>query len=97
VRRTGAWEDEAVGFTFTEEQQEAVEATKAVFSGIASDGVPSPALAPGEMAEEFDRPLWAKLADTDLLSLPVAGLAVTAHRNAGHRDEHRDGHGHRDG
>ncbi|MEW2082190.1 acyl-CoA dehydrogenase family protein [Streptomyces sp. NPDC005283] len=59
-------------FTFTEEQQAAVEAAKAVFSGVAPDGVPSPALTSGAVAEEFDRPLWAKLADTDLLSLVLS-------------------------
>ncbi|MGP3924448.1 acyl-CoA dehydrogenase family protein [Streptomyces sp. 8N616] len=56
-------------FTFTEEQQAAVEAAKAVFSGVAPDGVPSPALTPGAVAEDFDRPLWRKLAQADLLSL----------------------------
>lgn len=59
-------------FTFTEEQQAAVEAAKAVFSGVAPDGVPSPALTPGAVAEEFDRPLWARLADCDLLSLVLS-------------------------
>lgn len=59
-------------FTFTEEQQAAVEAAKAVFSGVAPDGVPSPALTAGAVADEFDRPLWAKLADADLLSLVVS-------------------------
>ncbi|HZX39007.1 MAG TPA: acyl-CoA dehydrogenase family protein [Streptomyces sp.] len=59
-------------FTFTEEQQAAVEAAKAVFSGVAPDGVPSPALTPGAVAEEFDRPLWARLADSDLLSLVLS-------------------------
>ncbi|MET7616266.1 acyl-CoA dehydrogenase family protein [Streptomyces sp. NPDC005408] len=59
-------------FTFTEEQQAAVEAAKAVFSGVAPDGVPSPALTPGAVAEEFDRPLWAKLAGGDLLSLVLS-------------------------
>lgn len=59
-------------FTFTEEQQAAVEAAKAVFSGVAPDGVPSPALTPGAVAEEFDRPLWAKLAGVDLLSLVLS-------------------------
>ncbi|HET6860964.1 MAG TPA: acyl-CoA dehydrogenase family protein [Streptomyces sp.] len=66
-------------FTFTEEQQAAVEAAKAVFSGVAPDGVPSPALTPGAVAEDFDRPLWAKLADSDLLSLVLA----TEHGGAG--------------
>ncbi|MFC4612211.1 acyl-CoA dehydrogenase family protein [Streptomyces maoxianensis] len=59
-------------FTFTEEQQAAVQAAKAVFSGVAPDGVPSPALTRGAVAEEFDRPLWAKLADSDLLSLVLS-------------------------
>ncbi|MFD6468436.1 acyl-CoA dehydrogenase family protein [Streptomyces goshikiensis] len=59
-------------FTFTEEQQAAVEAAKAVFADVAPDGVPSPALTPGAVAEEFDRPLWAKLAASDLLSLVLA-------------------------
>ncbi|MGW1866347.1 acyl-CoA dehydrogenase family protein [Streptomyces mauvecolor] len=56
-------------FTFTEEQQAAVEAAKAVFSGIAPDAVPSPALTAGAVADDFDRPLWAKLAASDLLGL----------------------------
>lgn len=56
-------------FTFTEEHQAAVEAAKAVFSGVAPDGVPSPALTAGAVAQDFDRALWAKLADADLLSL----------------------------
>ncbi|MFI5522131.1 acyl-CoA dehydrogenase family protein [Streptomyces platensis] len=59
-------------FTFTEEQQAAVEAAKAVFSGVAPDSVPSPALTPGAVADDFDRALWHKLADVDLLSLPIA-------------------------
>ncbi len=74
----GAWEDRAVDFTFTEEQQAAVEAAKAVFSGVVPDGVQSPARTPGAVADEFDRPLWAKLAGSDLLSLvlsPVHGGA----------------------
>lgn len=56
-------------FTFTEEQQAAAEAAKAVFAGVVPDGVPSPSLVAGAVAEEFDRALWAKLADADLLSL----------------------------
>ncbi|WP_327168424.1 acyl-CoA dehydrogenase family protein [Streptomyces subrutilus] len=59
-------------FTFTEEQQAAVEAAKAVFADVAPDGVPSPALTPGAVAEDFDRPLWARLASCDLLGLVVA-------------------------
>ncbi|MGW1895240.1 acyl-CoA dehydrogenase family protein [Streptomyces sp. NPDC002004] len=59
-------------FTFTEEQQAAVEAAEAVFAGVAPDGVPSPALTPGAVAEDFDRALWARLADAGLLSLLLA-------------------------
>ncbi|GHC75722.1 acyl-CoA dehydrogenase family protein [Streptomyces flavofungini] len=59
-------------FTFTEEQQAALEAAKAVFADVAPDGVPSPALTPGAVAEDFDRALWARLADADLLSLLMA-------------------------
>ncbi|MFF4603811.1 acyl-CoA dehydrogenase family protein [Streptomyces sp. NPDC001339] len=59
-------------FTFTEEQQAAVEAAKAVFAKVTPDGVPSPALTPGAVADDFDRALWRKLADADLLGLPIA-------------------------
>ncbi|MFD7662484.1 acyl-CoA dehydrogenase family protein [Streptomyces sp. NPDC059788] len=59
-------------FTFTEEQQAAVEAAKAVFADVAPDSVPSPALTAGAVADDFDRPLWRKLADADLLSLLLA-------------------------
>ncbi|WP_406105330.1 acyl-CoA/acyl-ACP dehydrogenase [Streptomyces sp. NBC_01003] len=59
-------------FTFTEEQQAAVEAAKAVFGPVAPDSVPSPALTPGAVADDFDRALWSKLADADLLSLLLA-------------------------
>ncbi|MEU1822879.1 acyl-CoA dehydrogenase family protein [Streptomyces abikoensis] len=71
-------------FTFTEEQQAAAEAARAVFGGVSADGVPSPALVPGAVAEDLDRPLWGRLADADLLSLllPVerggAGLGPIA-------------------
>ena len=71
-------------FTFTEEQQAAVEAARAVFSGVVPDGVPSPALVPGAVAEDIDRPLWAGLASSDLLSLMLspehggAGLDLVA-------------------
>ncbi|MFJ9849266.1 acyl-CoA dehydrogenase family protein [Streptomyces sp. NPDC101150] len=58
-------------FTFTEEQQAALEAARAVFSGVTPDSVPSPALTPGAVADDFDRPLWHKLADADLLSLLI--------------------------
>ncbi|MFD5516751.1 acyl-CoA dehydrogenase family protein [Streptomyces sp. NPDC127066] len=56
-------------FTFTEEQQAAAEAAQGVFAGVSPDGVPSPALTAGAVAEDFDRLLWARLADADLLSL----------------------------
>ncbi|AWK10202.1 acyl-CoA dehydrogenase [Streptomyces spongiicola] len=56
-------------FTFTEEQQAAVEAARAVFSGVAPDAVPSPALTAGAVADDIDRALWARLAAADLLSL----------------------------
>ncbi|MFI6640507.1 acyl-CoA dehydrogenase family protein [Streptomyces sp. NPDC050504] len=59
-------------FTFTEEQQAAVEAARAVFSGVAPDGVPSPALTSGAVADDFDRTLWAALAGSDLLGLVLA-------------------------
>lgn len=59
-------------FTYTEEQQAAAEAARAVFSGVAPDVVPSPALVPGAVAEDIDRPLWAGLAAGDLLSLTLS-------------------------
>ncbi|MFE5481417.1 acyl-CoA dehydrogenase family protein [Streptomyces sp. NPDC056527] len=59
-------------FTFTEEQQAAVEAAKAVFSGVTPDGVPSPALTPHAVADDLDRPLWSRLAASDLLGLVLA-------------------------
>ncbi|MFI9296212.1 acyl-CoA dehydrogenase family protein [Streptomyces gardneri] len=56
-------------FTFTEEQQAAVEAAKAVFAGVTPDAVPSPALTPGAVSEDLDRALWSRLAAADLLGL----------------------------
>ncbi|WP_223775727.1 acyl-CoA dehydrogenase family protein [Streptomyces sp. 135] len=58
-------------FTFTEEQQAVVETAKALFADVVPDGVPSPALTPGAVAEDFDRALWSRLADADLLGLLV--------------------------
>lgn len=58
-------------FTFSEEQQAALEAAQAVFGPVAPDGVPSPSLTSGAVAEDFDRALWAKAADADLLSLLI--------------------------
>ncbi|MFF3461961.1 acyl-CoA dehydrogenase family protein [Streptomyces sp. NPDC002619] len=59
-------------FTFTEEQLAAAEAARGVFAGVAPDSVPSPALTTGAVADDFDRALWTKLADADLLSLLLA-------------------------
>ncbi|WAZ22921.1 acyl-CoA/acyl-ACP dehydrogenase [Streptomyces cinnabarinus] len=59
-------------FTFTEEQQAAAEAAQGVFAGVEPDAVPSPALTRGAVAEDFDRALWSRLADADLLSLLLA-------------------------
>ncbi|MDX3258940.1 acyl-CoA/acyl-ACP dehydrogenase [Streptomyces sp. MI02-2A] len=56
-------------FTFSEEQQAALEAARAVFARVAPDDVPSPALTTGAVADDFDRALWKRLADADLLSL----------------------------
>ncbi|MXM65020.1 acyl-CoA dehydrogenase [Streptomyces sp. HUCO-GS316] len=56
-------------FTFSEEQQAAAEAARGVFAGVAPDTVPSPALTAGAVADDFDRALWARLAEADLLSL----------------------------
>jgi alkylation response protein AidB-like acyl-CoA dehydrogenase len=61
-----------VDFTFTEEQLAAAEAARGVFAGVAPDGVPSPALTTGAVAEHFDRDLWERLAAADLLSLLTA-------------------------
>lgn len=40
-----------------------------MFAGVAPDGVPSPALTRGAVADDFDRALWARIASADLLSL----------------------------
>ena len=56
-------------FTFTEEQQAAAEAARGVFAGVEPDAVPSPSLLAGAVADDFDRALWARLAEADLLSL----------------------------
>lgn len=58
-------------FTFTEEQQAVVETAAAIFADVTPDGVPSPALTPGAVAEDFDRALWTKLAEADLLGLLI--------------------------
>ncbi|MGN9791707.1 acyl-CoA dehydrogenase family protein [Streptomyces sp. OZ13] len=59
-------------FTFTEEHLAAAEAAKAVFSAVAPDAVPSPAMTAGAVAEDFDRGLWAQLADAGLLGLMLS-------------------------
>ncbi|WP_037674948.1 acyl-CoA dehydrogenase family protein [Streptomyces griseus] len=56
-------------FSFSEEQQAAAEAARGVFAGVAPDGVPSPSRTRGAVADDFDRALWARLTDADLLSL----------------------------
>ncbi|MBX9396483.1 acyl-CoA dehydrogenase [Streptomyces sp. TRM72054] len=56
-------------FTFTEEQQAAAEAARGVFADVSPDAVPSPTLIRGAVADDFDRALWGRLADADLLSL----------------------------
>ena len=66
-------------FTFTEEQRAAGEAARAVFAGVTPDGVSSPSLVAGAVADDFDRTLWTKLADADLLSL----LLDPAHGGSG--------------
>jgi len=58
-----------VDFTFSEEQQAAAEAAAGVFADVVPDSVPSPADTTGAVAEDFDRALWARLAEADLLSL----------------------------
>ncbi|WP_327378441.1 acyl-CoA/acyl-ACP dehydrogenase [Streptomyces sp. NBC_01216] len=71
-------------FTFTEEQLAAVEAARAVFSGLAPDAVPSPARTPGAVDDDIDRPLWSRLAASGLLGLVLSperegsGLDTTA-------------------
>ncbi|CAL9500976.1 acyl-CoA dehydrogenase family protein [Streptomyces sp. enrichment culture] len=56
-------------FTFSEEQLAAAEAARGVFTGVVPDSVPSPAVTRGAVADGFDRALWARLAEADLLSL----------------------------
>ncbi|MFG3253948.1 acyl-CoA dehydrogenase family protein [Streptomyces sp. NPDC048172] len=60
-------------FTFTEEQEAAREAARGVFSGVSPDDVPSPQHGPAgrPVADDFDRRLWARLADADVLGLTV--------------------------
>ncbi|MFF6885236.1 acyl-CoA dehydrogenase family protein [Streptomyces sp. NPDC012421] len=66
-------------FTFTEEQQAAAETARTVFADVAPDAVPSPALTPTAVADDLDRPLWQRLAATDLLGI----LAAPEHGGTG--------------
>ncbi|WP_338698456.1 acyl-CoA dehydrogenase family protein [Streptomyces sp. Q6] len=59
-------------FTFSEEQQAAAEAARAVFAPVAPDRVPSPSLTSGAVADDLDRALWTQAADAGLLSLLIA-------------------------
>ncbi|WP_042407278.1 acyl-CoA dehydrogenase family protein [Streptacidiphilus carbonis] len=59
-------------FTFTEEQQAAVEAARAAFADVAPDGVPSPAVNAEPVAEDIDRELWQRLAKSDLTGIALA-------------------------
>ena len=59
-------------FTFTEEQQAAAEAARAVLADVAVDGVPSPALGIEPVAGDIDRELWQRLAKSDLPGLALA-------------------------
>ena len=61
-------------FGFSEEQQAAQEAAKGVFSQVTPEDVASPALVPGTVADDFDRPLWERLARADLLGLTVPAV-----------------------
>ncbi|RCG14279.1 acyl-CoA dehydrogenase [Streptomyces diacarni] len=71
-------------FGFSEEQEAAREAAKGAFAHVAVDAVPSPALSPGKVADDFDRDLWGRLTQADLLGLTVparhggAGLDAVA-------------------
>ncbi|MEY9843297.1 alkylation response protein AidB-like acyl-CoA dehydrogenase [Streptacidiphilus sp. BW17] len=70
-------------FTFTEEQQAAAEAAKAVFADVPPDGgVPSPALGIEPVATDIDRELWQRLAKSDLL-----GIALAEEYGGGGQDE----------
>jgi alkylation response protein AidB-like acyl-CoA dehydrogenase len=61
-----------VDFTFTEEQQAAAEAARAVFADVAPDGVPSPAIGIEPVAPDLDRELWQRLAKSDLPGIALA-------------------------
>ena len=69
---SGSKGERAVDFTFTEEQQAAVEAARAAFADVAPDGVPSPAVNSEPVAGDVDRELWQRLAKSDLLGIALA-------------------------
>ncbi|WP_369205344.1 acyl-CoA dehydrogenase family protein [Streptomyces sp. PU-14G] len=58
-------------FGFSEEQEAVREAAKGAFAHVAVDALPSPALAAGAVADDFDRDLWDRLSRADLLGLTV--------------------------
>jgi alkylation response protein AidB-like acyl-CoA dehydrogenase len=61
-----------VDFTFTDAQQAAAEAARAVFADVAPEGgVPSPALGVEPVASDIDRELWHRLAKSDLLGIAL--------------------------
>ncbi|WP_037574226.1 acyl-CoA dehydrogenase family protein [Phaeacidiphilus oryzae] len=61
-------------FTFSEEQQAAVEAARAALSDAAPDGgsLPSPAVGGEPIAEDLDRELWQRLCKSDLTGIALA-------------------------
>jgi alkylation response protein AidB-like acyl-CoA dehydrogenase len=63
-----------VDFTFSEEQQAAVEAARAALSDAAPDGgsLPSPAVGGEPIAEDLDRELWQRLCKSDLTGIALA-------------------------
>ncbi|MEZ0064083.1 alkylation response protein AidB-like acyl-CoA dehydrogenase [Streptacidiphilus sp. MAP12-20] len=70
-------------FTFTEEQQAAAEAARAVFADVPPDGgVPSPAIGIDPVSTDVDRDLWQRLAKSDLV-----GIALPEQYGGGGLDE----------
>ncbi|MEY9870923.1 alkylation response protein AidB-like acyl-CoA dehydrogenase [Streptacidiphilus sp. MAP12-33] len=59
-------------FTFTDAEQAAAEAARAVFADVTPDGgVPSPALGVEPVAPDIDRELWQRLSKSDLLGIAL--------------------------
>ncbi|WP_037602653.1 acyl-CoA dehydrogenase family protein [Streptacidiphilus rugosus] len=70
-------------FTFTEEQQAAAEAARAVFADVPPEGgVPSPAVGIDPVSTDVDRELWDRLAKSDLI-----GIALDEQYGGGGLDE----------